>query len=85
VIDDEQAKQNIAINLRRLMETRGYTQTALAKATGASQSRISQVLRGYHMAGGGLLARIAEVFDVSVDRLVGPPPEEFAEISTKSA
>jgi transcriptional regulator with XRE-family HTH domain len=85
VINDDQAKRNIAANLHRLMATRGITQTALAEAADVSQSRISQVLRAQHMAGAGLLARIAEAFDVSIDRLVGYPPEEIPEISLKSA
>jgi len=85
VIDDDRAKQNIATNLGRLLSTRAWTQTALAEATGVSQSRISQIVRGHHMPGAGLLARIAEAFDVSIDRLVSPPPEEISADSQKSS
>ena len=85
MIDDQQAKRNIAGNLDRLLSDRGWTQTALAKATGDDQSRISQLLRQQHMPGAGLLGRIAEAFDVSVDRLLAVPPKENSRISQKSA
>ena len=85
MIDDNQAKRNIAANLARLLEAREWTQSALARMIDEDQPRISQLLRAQHMPGAGLLARIAEAFDVSVDRLLGTPPEENSVDSRKSA
>jgi len=85
VIDDQRTKRNIASNVARLLEDRGWTQTQLADATGENQPRISQIVHGVHMPGAGLLARIAEAFDVSIDRLVADPPEPISSGNPKSA
>lgn len=77
VISDEQALRNISANIRRLLVDRGWTQLDLAERTGESSATLSRLTRGYHMPGAGLLARIAEAFDVSVDRLVNPPPKKI--------
>jgi transcriptional regulator with XRE-family HTH domain len=71
---DETVRENLAANLGRIIEERGLTQTALAQKTGETQVTISRILRGLHMPGAGILTRLAEALDVSIDRLVGTPP-----------
>jgi len=77
MISDETAVQNISTNLQRLLDDRGWTQAHLAKLTGESSTTITRVVRGLNKPGPGILARIAEALDVSIDRLVGPPPKNF--------
>ena len=76
VISDEQAKQNVAANVLRLLAARGWTQTDLAEAAHENKMMISRICRAEHVAGVGLLSRIAEALDVSIDRLVDSPPEK---------
>lgn len=76
VITDEKARQNIAANIRRLLEDRGWSQNELARRTGEYPTNISRVVRGVFAPQVGLFARIAEALDVSMDRLVSEPPQE---------
>ena len=80
VITDEEAKENLATNLGRLMENRGMTQTELARITGQPVMTISRACRGQNVPRATVLSRVAEALDVSIDRLLGPPPE-FSEKS----
>ncbi len=73
---DNDVVQNIANNIRRLLQDRNLSQTELARLTGESDMNISRVTRGESVVGIGIATRIAEVFDVSIDRLVSPPPEK---------
>lgn len=81
MISDDQLRQNIAANLQRLLETRGLTRSALARLTGDSLMTISVTVAGKHVPGTGVVARIAEALDVSVDRLVNAPPEQLSKVS----
>ncbi len=85
VISDDEAKRNLAENVRRLLDSRGMTQTQLAEAAHETQATISRIANGLQLAGGGILIRLAEAFDVSVDRLLSIPPEENPANSRKSA
>ena len=85
MINDNEAKRNLAENVRRLLESRGMTQTELAEAAHETQATISRIINGLQLAGGGVLMRLAEAFDVTVDRLLVAPPEESSGDSRKSA
>ena len=82
VISESDAKQNIAANIQRLLIDRQWSQGELARRTGEPIMMISRLCRGQHMPNVLSLARVAEAFDVSVDRLISSPPEK---ISAKSA
>lgn len=75
MLTDEDAKRNLAGNLQRLMENRGINQSDLARLTGEPVMTISRAFRGENMPRASVLARIAEAMDVSIDRLLGKPPE----------
>lgn len=75
MLTDDDVKRNVAANLQRLLADRGLTRTALASKTGDALMTISSACAGKYVPGAGLLARIAEVLDVSVDRIVAAPPE----------
>jgi transcriptional regulator with XRE-family HTH domain len=78
VLSDSEVRANIAANLRRILDSRGLTQADLARLSGESEMNISRVIRGESTAGTGIMARIAEALDVSLDRLVFPPSAEIS-------
>jgi len=77
VISDTEAKANLAANLNRMLKQRELRQAELARMIGEHQSLVSRISNGRNMPGGAVLARIAEALDVSIDRLLSPPPEEI--------
>ena len=78
VIQDNQARQHIAANLRRILSERQLTQSQLAGMTGDTEMTISRICRGICTPGIGVICRIAEALDVSVDRLAGQPPKKIS-------
>lgn len=75
-VTDEQAKLNIAANLRRLRGDKSYSQIARECSTDDHMvypSQIEKIEKAKHMPGVGLLSRIAEVLGVSVDAMLYPP------------
>jgi len=85
MISNEEAAKNLAANVQRLLEQRGWNQADLARRTGDNENTISRVVRGANVVNVGILARIAEAFDVSSDRLLMPPPQVSWEISANPA
>lgn len=71
---DEIVLANIAANVRRLLNARGWSQNELARKTGEKQATINRICNGRNMPSAAILSRIAEAFDVSLDRLVDEPP-----------
>lgn len=67
---------NVAINIKRLLQDRSMTQADLSRRTRESEMTISRAVKGDSIIGIGIMTRIAEAFDVSIDRLVSPPPEK---------
>ena len=82
MINDEAAKKNLAENVRRLLRDRGWSQAKLAFLAGEGEMQISRIVRGKLMPNVATVARIAEAFDVSIDRLVGQPPERSLEVAS---
>lgn len=80
MLTDDEARRYLAANLQRLMENRRINQSDLARLTKEPVMTISRAFRGENMPRASVLARIAEALDVSIDRLLGPPPE-FSEKS----
>jgi transcriptional regulator with XRE-family HTH domain len=72
VITDDEAKQNIANNIRILLAERNWKQSDLASATGESEMRVSLAVRGRKLPSAAFLARIAEALNSTVDRLLSP-------------
>lgn len=67
----EQLSRAVAAELRRLLEERGMSGNALAKATGMNQPTIARKLRGEHAFDVDDLALICPVLGVSVTDLMG--------------
>jgi transcriptional regulator with XRE-family HTH domain len=74
VVTDETVKNNVAANITRRLEARGWSQNELARRTGETAQRISNICRAVHEPGIATLARIAEALDLSVDMLLDDPP-----------
>ena len=77
MISDLETARNIAANVRRLLEARQWSGRELARRTGEEPTTISRITRATNMPGAGVVARVAEAFDVSLDRLTGPPPKKL--------
>ena len=76
MLKNDDVRKNLATNVRRLLIDRTMTQADLARKSGETENAISRVVRGCILASSGTTARIAEAFDVSIDRLVTPAPEK---------
>jgi len=74
MLSNDDVRDNLAVNVRRLLEDRNMSQADLARRAGESENAISRVVRGCLLASSGTIARIAGAFDVSIDRLVTPSP-----------
>lgn len=79
MITDDQAKANISANLSRILRERGMSQPDLAAKTGIPVMTINRVIRRIHVPSSAYLARISEALDVSMDRLIAPPPAPFVQ------
>ena len=75
MITNDEAKRNLAANLKRLMGYRGWTQSELAREIGATRSSICSIVNGQQIPSVARVARLAEVLDTSIDLLLSPPPE----------
>lgn len=71
MVSDEQALKNIARNVIRLRGDR--SQNWLAKECGTYAANIARIENEENMPGAGLLARLAEALEVSVDTLLSGP------------
>lgn len=70
MLDEIKAKENIATNVRRLMDARAMTQNDLATAASISQGFVSKILSGAILPNALLLHNLAEVLGVSSDALI---------------
>lgn len=58
-------------NIKAVREMKNITQAELAEAIGVNQSYISQIEKGVRPVSTATLESIADVFDCSVDKLLG--------------
>ena len=76
MLSDSEIRANLAANVRRLLHSRGLSQAELARLTRESEMNISRVVRGENVVRTGIVVRIAEALDVSIDRLVAARAEK---------
>jgi transcriptional regulator with XRE-family HTH domain len=62
---------NLGENVKRLRERAGMTQTDLSKRSGLDRAHISKIESGDRGASVLALIALADIFDVSLDELVG--------------
>lgn len=77
MLTDAEVLENLGANIRRLLDDRGWNQTELVGRTRENHATISRIINGKQMPTAGIVARIAEAFDVSADRLVQAPPQKI--------
>jgi transcriptional regulator with XRE-family HTH domain len=73
VITRDQATEYVGKNLKRILATRGISQAELARQSGIPEMTISQVVNWKNEPGIGVVARIAEALDVTIDVLLRQP------------
>ncbi len=76
MLTNAEAKSYLAANVLRLLADRGMSQNQLAARSGLAVMTVSNIVNEKNVTSVAAAARIAEVFDVSMDRLLGPPPEK---------
>ena len=60
----------LAVNIRSFREANGMTSAELARALGVSQGHVSNLEKAKHPFGIELLAKISEVFGISIPTLI---------------
>ena len=70
-LTQSQAKQNIAINVDRLMTRKSITQVQLAASVGISQATISRISAGKILPNAMVLAKIAAALGTNSAKLLG--------------
>lgn len=73
VISDDEARENLAANVKFILNERGLTQQKLATATRRPLMSINRICRGENLPSVALVVCIAEALDYSVEELVGSP------------
>ncbi len=79
MISDSQVLANVSANLQRILQDRGMSLRELARRTGEDPMTISRMARGKNIVSTAVIARVAEAFDVSIDRLTSNPPKKSLE------
>jgi transcriptional regulator with XRE-family HTH domain len=70
VLTNDEARTNIAANVRWKMQQSGISQANLAKASKTPLMTVNNIINGQHQPLVAALARIAEALGVSLDWLV---------------
>ena len=84
-MQDNEATNNIAANVSRLLEERGMSQRALARAANEPVMNISRLVHGKNEPGIGILTRIAEVLETTVDALLAPTGKSISRKNRRTA
>lgn len=74
MIDEAKAIENLAANVERLMEARGWSASELARKSEQKPMTISRILHRSHMSTVPVVASIAAAFGVSMDSLLSESP-----------
>ena len=84
-LSDSDVRANLSENIRRLLADRGWNQSHLSRLAGENHATISRIINGKQMPTAGIVARIAEAFDASADRLLQAPPKRISVEKRKPA
>ncbi len=85
MLTQTEAKQNLATNLRRILDDRGLNALELSRRSGVPQASVYGILQARSVPNAVLLFTLAETLDVSTDRLLQAPPETNRPPSEKIA
>lgn len=81
----DELETSVIERIKRLMATRGMTQTDLANALNMKQYAVSRLLQGSPFPSLSRLKKIAEALDVSLYYLIGVQEPSYRELSPKGA
>lgn len=73
MLEEQEAKQNIAANVRQLMDARAMTQVELATEAKISQGFVSKILSASILPNALLLHNVAEALGVTSEKLLDFP------------
>lgn len=80
VLTDQQLRNNLAVNLTRLLEAKDWSQSDLARAiqedgenVQAARMRAHRYMHGLHSPEPARLANLAEILGVTVDSIIAAP------------
>ncbi|MDI6814267.1 MAG: helix-turn-helix transcriptional regulator, partial [Desulfitobacteriaceae bacterium] len=73
----------ISEKIKKLRHTKGWSQAQLAKKLGVHPQHISRYETGFSNPSAEILAKIAEVFGISVDYLLSENAEDVSEYKVK--
>jgi transcriptional regulator with XRE-family HTH domain len=79
-----ESKTVIGYRIQKLRESRRHTRPHVARVIGISQSQLYKYERGLHQPPSGVVAKLAKLFEVSPDYLLGltdTPQATYAESS----
>lgn len=82
-VTDKDAKDAVSRNVKARLAEKGWSQAQLARATGENEMTISFVCRGIHVPGVGLLSRIADALECTVDSLLAATAKKSAKSSRR--
>lgn len=85
MIDSKYLKRCLSANVVRLRKLRGWSQTQLAEAAGASFAQINRIENAHNIPSAELLFTLADVFAVSADSLRQATLEQSSEKVARSA
>ena len=78
-MQEEQLKRQLGTNIAFFRKNAGLTQAGLAEKLNYSDKAVSKWERGDSMPDVPTLVQLAEIYRISVDRLLSPPPEKAAQ------
>ena len=81
---DEEVKVALSTNLKRLLESRGWSGNRLAHECGEAQPTISRILNGKHVPHLGTITRIADALQTSVDYLLNRKPGDQKNVAASA-
>ncbi len=75
MLTQDEAKRNLADNLRRILADRKLSPLGLAERAGVPRPTVYGLLDAKFVASSLILHRIAQALDADMDRLIEAPPE----------
>lgn len=75
MITASEVRENVAANLRRLIDDRGWSVAKLIVKTGVPQNTMYRILRGDNEPSVSHLAAICDALGCSIDKVISEPPE----------
>lgn len=73
VLTNDEVKENLAANLKRILSERKISQAKFARAIGVSPMAVSHYMSGRNATGAAAVSRMAVFLGVSIESLITKP------------